>query len=612
MTNTQDDSTVRIGKYGQDQDYRLDVATLIDTRLLINAASGGGKSYLLRRIIELLASRVQVIIIDPEGEFASLREKFDMLLVGKGGEIEPEIRTARALARKLAELRVSAIIDLYDIGDWSTRAAYVAPFIDGLMTLPKALYHPMLVAIDEAHRFAPEGEAGKAGSPTSASRAAIRAMMSAGRKRAICGALATQRMSKMDKDSIADAKNLMIGGQTLDIDMRRSADILGMDKDGRLSLRDMVPGEFWAFGPALPRGVNNFIVDPVITTHPKAGQRHLLEVPPASKSIQAIVASLADLPQKSVEDATALEGAQAEIKRLRLENAEARKELGGWMAEATRQPAEIRVPAIEAGALSALGELVKRAEWTAGQMVDGQRLAAEHIGRLADMASEYNAARDGIQRMLDQAQALLAAKPSNGKGIYPTAYGSRGRQPSLGTLERPANFPAMPDAPSGATLNKSARAVLTILAQRGLRTKRQVAIQSGYAMNGGAFISTLKALADLGYTYKHENGALEITNLGRKALGPVDALPIGQAIREYWLVHPSLTLVARACLRVLMDKHPEHMTMQILAEYAARASGKAEPYSHKGGAFIDAIRILRGLGLVEGPAHALKCPHELF
>lgn len=64
----------------------MDIDVLLRTRLLVQADSGGGKSWLLRRIAEQLFGKVQVIIIDPEGEFATLREKYGYVLVGKGGE----------------------------------------------------------------------------------------------------------------------------------------------------------------------------------------------------------------------------------------------------------------------------------------------------------------------------------------------------------------------------------------------------------------------------------------------------------------------------------------------------------------------------------------------
>ena len=59
-----------LGKAGN-RNVTLDLVTLLTTRLLITANSGGGKSYLIRRLAEVLFGLVQVIIIDPEGEFST-------------------------------------------------------------------------------------------------------------------------------------------------------------------------------------------------------------------------------------------------------------------------------------------------------------------------------------------------------------------------------------------------------------------------------------------------------------------------------------------------------------------------------------------------------------
>lgn len=69
-----------LGKSGRNK-VEIDLKTLLRTRLLIQANSGGGKSWLLRLIAERAFGKVQTIIIDPEGEFATLREKYDYVLV---------------------------------------------------------------------------------------------------------------------------------------------------------------------------------------------------------------------------------------------------------------------------------------------------------------------------------------------------------------------------------------------------------------------------------------------------------------------------------------------------------------------------------------------------
>jgi hypothetical protein len=75
--------------------------------------------------------------------------------------------------------------------------------------------------------------------------------MSQGRKRGLCGIIATQRLSKLHKDAAAETNNVIIGRTWLDGDQQRAGDLLGMSKAERLKLRDLEQGEFYAFGPVL-------------------------------------------------------------------------------------------------------------------------------------------------------------------------------------------------------------------------------------------------------------------------------------------------------------------------------------------------------------------------
>jgi DNA helicase HerA-like ATPase len=61
-------SKIIIGTAGG-KNIGFDIPELLTTRLLVQANSGGGKSWLLRRMAEQLFGKVQTIIIDPEGEF---------------------------------------------------------------------------------------------------------------------------------------------------------------------------------------------------------------------------------------------------------------------------------------------------------------------------------------------------------------------------------------------------------------------------------------------------------------------------------------------------------------------------------------------------------------
>lgn len=99
-------SKIVIGE-SEGKSLKLDIDLLIPSRLLIQANSGGGKSWLLRRLAEQLYGKVQTIILDPEGEFFTLREKFGYVLVGDGGETPADVRSAQMLAEKFLQLKAS-------------------------------------------------------------------------------------------------------------------------------------------------------------------------------------------------------------------------------------------------------------------------------------------------------------------------------------------------------------------------------------------------------------------------------------------------------------------------------------------------------------------------
>ena len=280
--------------------------------MLVQANSGGGKSWLLRRLLEQSQGKVQQIVIDLEGEFSTLREKYDYVLAGKGGDTSADPRSAGMLAKKLLELKASAIIDLYELNQYD-RKRFVKVFLDAMVNAPKELWHPVLVVIDEAHVFCPEK-----GSAESSD--AVIDMATRGRKRGFCVCLATQRLSKLHKDAAAECNNKLIGRTGLDVDMKRASEELGFtSKEQYLSLRKLEAGEFFAFGPAISNDVEKVKVGPVETTHPKAGSRILTQVTPPTKKIKALLKELEDLPEQAHQELKTMEEKDAEITRLRRE-----------------------------------------------------------------------------------------------------------------------------------------------------------------------------------------------------------------------------------------------------------------------------------------------------
>src|SRR5713226_3944922 len=474
-----------------------ELPTLVDTRLLIQANSGGGKSWLLRLIAE--RAGIQTVVLDNEGEFASLRETLDMLLVGATGELPANPRHAALLARRLIEYKVSTVVDLYEL-KLTERRQFVKLFLDSLIHLPRELWRPTLVILDEAHIYCPERGAGDAESTE-----AVISLMSQGRKRGYAGIIATQRLSKLHKDAAAEANNVIIGRTWLDADQARAGDALGLSKADRLKLRDVGQGEFYAFGPALGQpGVVHFRSEQVRTTHPRPGERHLLTAPAPSRAIRGVLNKFADLPQEAEEEIRGLEQARRRI-------AELERRLKG--ASGAQQIDQVAVDGAVASAVRR-----ERVEW--------QRKLEQGRGRLREIAAAMvstGQALGKVKGLLEETErewlsrTAAGTAPRSSVNLRPegTAKATNGRVASAETLDGPLKLTA------------GERRILTALAQypQG-RSKVQVAVLTGYAASGGGFNNYLGALRSRGLI-EGDGDRLTITEAGIRALGSWEPLPHG-------------------------------------------------------------------------------------
>lgn len=272
----------------------IDLPKLLETRMLVQANSGAGKSWALRRVLEQTAQHVQQLVIDPEGEFASLREKFDYIVCAPhGADAVANPSTAAALARALWESGASAILDIYDLKAHD-RIVFVRRFCEALVNAPKAIWHPTLVVVDELHMFAPQVGQSESLGP-------VVDLATRGRKRGLALVGGTQRLSKLHKDVAAELLNKMVGRTGLDVDVQRAADELGMTRADARELRELDPGEWFVYGPALTRAVTRTKIGSVMTTHPKTGARGMLAPPPASAKVLARLQKIEGL-QRQAED----------------------------------------------------------------------------------------------------------------------------------------------------------------------------------------------------------------------------------------------------------------------------------------------------------------------
>jgi hypothetical protein len=272
----------------------IDLEELLATRLLVQGNSGSGKSHLLRRLLEQSAPWVQQTIIDPEGDFVTLAERFGHLVIDAEDHTERSLQVA---GERVRIHRVSTVLNLEGL-DAENQMRRAAAFLGGLFDVARDHWYPMLVVVDEAQLFAPAVAGEVSDEARKLSLGAMTNLMCRGRKRGLAGIIATQRLAKLAKNVAAEASNFLMGRTFLDIDMARAADLLGMERRQAEAFRDLERGQFMALGPALSRRPLGLRIGPT-DTQPRNAAPRLMPLPEAAlEDARAII--LAAPPPETV------------------------------------------------------------------------------------------------------------------------------------------------------------------------------------------------------------------------------------------------------------------------------------------------------------------------
>ncbi len=548
---------ISIGKTGN-KDCLISLNKLITTRLLIQANSGSGKSWLLRKLLEQAHDKVQQIVIDLEGEFSTLREKYDYLLIGKEGEIPANIKTASLLARKLLEMNISAIIDLSDLKA-AERITFVKRFSDSLINAPKSLWHPCWIVVDEAHKFAPEK--GKVESTNS-----IIDLATLGRKRGICLICATQRLSKLHKDVAAECNNKIIGRTGLDIDRKRVSDELGFTKkEQSIALRNLKAGEFLGFGPAISSEIIKINVSGVETTHPEAGK--IITKPiKTPENIKKVLKELIDLPKEAEEELKTKEDMKKKITELKR---------------------EIRV--LEHSKPVDSNKLIELKKQLELKFDRERRELKGFVTTLEIKNKKHLEIFNKIMKLADTSREGLPEPVEIKPEFKIKEYSTHKPTVQVDSVEpKPLKSGAM------RMLNWLAGAYPNKL------TKRRLAILSGFTLSGGTFGSYLSALRKNGWMKGFNN--LVITEEGlENAKEPVE-MPSSNELIKMW--SDKFKSGIGKLLRITCERYPNSITKEDLS----LESG----FTLSGGTFGSYLSVLKRKSLIKVENNYITASSELF
>jgi hypothetical protein len=225
-----------IGTAG-DRDFSIDAQQLVTGRTCIIAQSGAGKSWAIAVLCErLCAAGIGFVIVDTEGEYSSLRDRYPVLWVGSDGRCDEDIERA-----DLKGLMLRAVVNgtavLFDVSETEMREK-VSALAEALYDIASAHRIPYLLILEEADKFVPQARE---------SIRKIEEISRRGRKRGLGLLVATQRPSFVTKNVLSQCNNQIIGRLTIENDLR-AVDLFFGSRTELEELAALQPGEFFVMG----------------------------------------------------------------------------------------------------------------------------------------------------------------------------------------------------------------------------------------------------------------------------------------------------------------------------------------------------------------------------
>lgn len=567
----------------------FDLDVLRASHLLVTAASGAGKSYLLRVIAEVLFGSLPIFLIDPEEEYPSLREKFPFVLAGDGGDIPIHPSTAALTAEKFVKLNVSAIFNLYSLAD-ADRHLWLKNFLHALLNLPRKDWKALALMVDEAHIFCPEKGEGESLAGPGMSDVATR-----GRKRGILNIWATQRLSMVRKTAAAMLQNTMIGRTVLDNDRQRAAKQMGVinkEKEAFFAqLKNLQRSQFYTQGVAFQADRVLIQVKTALTHHPEPGS-HKEIVFPTPSQIRGLLPSLSAITKEAADK-------EDHERNLEKENQELREKLAALSDDQRAEHNVVSQEAIDASIKSAL-------EKQYGAISDAAFRTIKEI--LTPVEYSFNAAMEQLRAVtvkfsiprpeiepqtffLNEQHETHTAKPKR-RQVY---SGQDDGKPRTNTQYGDAGA-----SENGFKLGKPHRRILSVLlAQGGSCNRKRLAVRCVYSHKSGNFRN---ALSDL-RTEKYVTGSDPIEGTHLAALADIDpVIPVGNPLIEEW--KKQFEKGGREMLTALIRAYPSGMTRQALGEVTG--------YAPTSGNFRNCLSRLRRSGIIEEADKKITVTKHLF
>lgn len=223
----------------QDGSLQLDINDFVGKSVAVLGISGSGKSNTVAVLSEeFLACGLPLTIVDPEGEFFGLKQKYEVLVVGQSENVDilAGVQDAAALAQFSIDHNLSMILDLSNFEN-ADRDEFLSAYFERLWAVGFHLKKPYQIVLDEAHQVIPQME-------NTPLKNIITKIALRGRKRGIGIVSVSQRAAMVDKNILTQASILFLHRTVYPNDLKIYREIVPMEgKETNEAARNLQPGQ---------------------------------------------------------------------------------------------------------------------------------------------------------------------------------------------------------------------------------------------------------------------------------------------------------------------------------------------------------------------------------